>query len=116
VSSRLTLMGNFDYGREGDTRWWGLAGYAKLQAAPGWSLAGRYEVVDDANGGFMLLGTRARSVTVTSDHLVAGGLKARLEYRTDFADAPVFPRHDRTPGKTQTTLTAGVVYGFNRRF
>ena len=42
-------------------------------------VAGRYEYVDDSKGGFMTIGTKAQSFTVTSDHLIAGGLKARLE-------------------------------------
>jgi hypothetical protein len=116
ASSKVTLMGNFDYGQEGDVKWWGLATYAKVQATPSWLLAGRYEFVDDTQGGFMLLGTQAQSLTLTSDHLIAGRLKARLEYRTDFADDPVFPRQDGTLGKTQSTLAVGLVYGFNRKF
>jgi hypothetical protein len=112
ATDRLSLMGNFDYGKEGDVEWWGLAAYAKYQAKPEWALVGRYEYVDDTEGGFMLLGTTGQSVTVTSDHLVAGGLKARLEYRTDFADQPVFPTDDGVPKKSQTTLTVGLVYGF----
>lgn len=116
ATSKLSLMANFDYGQEGDVEWWGLATYAKVQALPIWSLAGRYEYVDDTRGGFMLLGTTAQSVTLTSDHLVAGGLKARLEYRADFADAPVFPKHDGPMATSQTTLAVGLVYGFNRRF
>lgn len=116
VTSRLSLMGNVDYGSEGDVKWWGLATYARLQVRPEWSLAGRFEWLDDTRGGFMLLGTKARTLTLTSDHLVAGGLKARLEYRTDFADAAVFPHHDGIARKSQTTVTAGLVYGFNRSF
>ena len=30
--TKLSLMGNFDYGEEGDVKWWGVAAYAKLQA------------------------------------------------------------------------------------
>jgi hypothetical protein len=116
ASSKVSLMANFDYGQEGDVKWWGLATYAKLQALPNWSLAGRYEFIDDTEGGFMLLGTRAQSLTLTSDHLIAGALKARVEYRTDFADDPVFPKRDGALGTTQTTLAVGLVYGFNRRF
>ena len=115
-TSKLSFMANFDYGQEGDVKWWGLATYAKLQAFPIWTLAGRYEYVDDTQGGFMLLGTTAQSVTLTSDHLVAGGLKARLEYRTDFADEAVFPKHDGTLATSQTTFAVGLVYGFNRQF
>ena len=112
ATPKLSLMANYDYGKEGDTSWWGIAGYAKLQAAPSWALVGRYEYADDTDGGFMTFGTKVQSVTVTSDHLVAGALRLRLEYRTDFADDAIFPKDDGSSKKSQTTLTAGVVYSF----
>ena len=112
VSPKLSLMSNFDYGKEGEVKWWGVAGYAKVQATPSWALVGRYEYLDDTKGGFMTFGTAAQTVTVTSDHLIAGGLKARLEYRTDFAKEAIFPKDDGTTKKSQTTLTVGLVYGF----
>ncbi len=112
LSDKLTVMGNFDYGKEGDTKWWGVAGYAKYQATPEWALVGRYEYVDDTEGGFMLLDTTGQSLTVTSDHTIAGSLKARLEYRTDFADAELFAKDDGTLKKSQTSLTVGLVVGF----
>ncbi len=105
-------MANADYGKEGDVKWWGIAGYAKYQAMPNWALVGRYEYLDDTQGGFMTFGTKAKTVTITSDHLVAGGLKARLEYRTDFADDAIFPKDDGGKKKSETTLTVGLVYGF----
>jgi hypothetical protein len=113
VSPKLSLMGNFDYGKEGVVTWWGFAGYAKLQASDSWALAGRYEYVDDSDGGFMTIGTKAQSVTVTSDHLLAGSLRARLEYRTDFADQPIFPKDDGSFRKSQTSFTVGLVYSFS---
>jgi hypothetical protein len=112
LSPKLSLMANYDYGKEGDTTWWGLAAYAKLQAKPTWALVGRYEYLDDTDGGFMTFGTKAQTLTVTSDHLIAGGLKMRLEYRTDFADEAIFPKDDGSSKKSQTTLTVGLVYGF----
>jgi len=116
VTPRLSLMANLDYGEEGASRWWGIAAYAKLQATPSWSLVGRYEYVDDTRGGFMAFGTRVRSVTFTSDHTVAGSLRTRLEYRTDLADAAPFPKDDGSTVRSQTTLTVGLVYAFDRRF
>jgi len=112
ASPKVSLMANFDYGKEGDVKWWGIAGYAKLQAAPTWALVGRYEYLDDTKGGFMTIGTKAQTVTVTSDHLIAGSLVMRLEYRTDFAKEPIFPKDDGSTKKSQTTLTAGLVFGF----
>jgi hypothetical protein len=112
ASSRLTFMANLDYGSEGVVKWWGVAGYAKLQARDNWALVGRYEYLDDTEGGFMLIGTTAQTLTVTSDHLIAGGLKARVEYRSDFADEAIFPKDDGTYKKSQTTFTVGLVYSF----
>ena len=112
LSDKLTLMGNFDYGKEGEVKWWGVAGYAKYQATPEWALVGRFEHVDDTEGGFMLLGTTGQSVTVTSDHTIAGALRARLEYRTDFADTELFPKDDGTFKTSQTSLTVGLVVAF----
>ena len=112
ATPKLSLMVNFDYGKEGPTSWWGVAGYAKLQARPSWALVGRYEYLDDTDGGFMTFGTRAQTLTLTSDHVIAGALKLRLEYRTDFADEAIFAKADAAPKKSQTTLTVGVVYAF----
>ena len=112
VSPRFSVMANFDYGKEGDTTYWGIAGYGKVQATPTWALVGRYEYADDTDGGFLTFGTKAQSLTVTSDHLIAGGLKTRFEYRTDFADEAIFAKDDGSSRKSQTTLTVGLVYAF----
>lgn len=112
ATDALSFMGNVDYGTEGDVKWWGIAAYAKLQASPRWALAARYEYVDDTDGGFMTIGTTAQSITLTSDHTIAGALKARLEYRTDFAGEDVFEEDDGSRRGSQTTLTVGVVYSF----
>ncbi len=112
ATPRLSLMGNFDYGKEGAVEWWGLAAYAKLQAKPSWALVARYEYLDDTKGGFMTIGAKGQSLTLTSDHLVAGGLRARFEYRTDFADQAIFPHENGSKKKAQTTLTVGLVYSF----
>ena len=68
--------------------------------------------LDDTDGGFMTFGTKAQSLTVTSDHLIAGSLKARLEYRTDFADDAIFPDEDGGSKDSQTTFTVGLVVTF----
>jgi hypothetical protein len=60
----------------------------------------------------MTIGAKGQSLTLTSDHLVAGGLRARFEYRTDFADQAIFPHENGSKKKAQTTLTVGLVYSF----
>jgi hypothetical protein len=112
ATEKVSFMANFDYGKEGDVKWWGLAAYAKLQATPSWALVARYEYVDDSEGGFMTIGQTAQSFTVTSDHTLAGGLSARLEYHLDHTPDPYFEKSDGSLTNSQSTLTVGLVYGF----
>ena len=116
ATPKLSFMANFDYGKEGEVKWWNIAAYAKLQAKSWWALVGRYEYLDDTQGGFMTFGTTAQTITITSDHTIAGSLKARLEYRTDFAAEPIFEKNDGSTTKNQTTLTVGLVYNFGGSF
>ena len=115
ATPKLSLMGNFDYGRERDVSWWGLAAYAKVQVRPGWALVGRYEYLDDASGGFMTIGQRAQTMTLTSDHLIAGGLELRLEYRGDFTDEPFFPDDRGARKDSQHAVLVGLVCAFGGR-
>jgi hypothetical protein len=112
LSPKLSAMGNFDYGTEGSASWWGFDAYLKLQAKPSWALVGRYEYVDDTDGGFMTIGTKVQSFTVTSDHTIAGALKARLEYRFDKSDGDFFTKSDGSVVDTQSSVQVGLVYSF----
>ena len=58
LTDKFSLMGNFDYGKEGDVKWWGIAAYAKSRRRPSWALVGRYEYLDDTEGGFMTARTK----------------------------------------------------------
>jgi hypothetical protein len=111
VTPKVSLMLNYDYGKEGDTTWSGLAAYAKLQATDRWALVGRYEYLDDDDE-FMTIGQKAQTFTVTSDYQVDGGLKLRLEYRGDFTRSPFFK--DDTGGlkRSQSAAIVGLVYAF----
>ena len=117
ATPKFSVMANFDYGKEGATSWRGIAGYAKYQAKPNWALVGRYEYLDDTDfppdgTPFMLIGQKAQTLTLTSDHLVAGGLKLRLEYRGDFTDSPFFTDDKGALKDSQHAVTVGMVYAF----
>jgi hypothetical protein len=109
-------MANYDYGKEGDVSWWGIAGYAKFQASSTWALVGRFEYLDDEDGGFMTIGQTAQTFTLTSDHTLAGGLRMRLEYRGDFTDSPFFLDDDGDFQDSQHAVLVGLVYAFGTRF
>jgi hypothetical protein len=115
ATPRFSLMANGDYGQEGDATWWGVAAYARAQLRPSWALAGRYEYVDDADGGFMTIGRLVQTLTLTSEHVVASSLRVRLEYRGDFAEDPYFADDDGGLSESQHALSAGVVFTFGGR-
>ena len=75
LGEKFTVMGNFDYGKEGDVKWWGVAALreaaGEAQLGPGRAL----RVHRRHRGRLHALGTKAQTITVTSDHLIAGGLK-----------------------------------------
>jgi hypothetical protein len=112
ATSKLSLMANVTYGKEGDVKWWGIAAYAKYQALDNWAVVGRFEYLDDSQGGFMGLGQKGQTVTITSDHKLVGDLMARFEYYLDLAEHDFFNKSDGTKTKSQSTLTAGIVYAF----
>jgi hypothetical protein len=112
ATPKLTLNSNFDYGKEGDVKWWGVAAYAKYQATPTWDLVGRFEYLDDSKGGFMTLGQTGETVTITSDHKLPGDVMLRLEYYLNLAKNPFFNNSDGVLQKSQSTLAVGVVYAF----
>ena len=117
ATDMLTLMANFDYGSATDyvatatdATWWGIAAYARIQAQPDWALAGRFEYIDDSEGGFMTIGEKAQSFTVTSDHTVMEDLITRFEFRLDKTESDMFAKDDGSFANTQPSVTVGLVY------
>jgi len=120
ATDMLTLMANFDYGQESDLiatdeagSWWGIAAYARYQPRANWAFAGRFEHIDDSDGGFMGIGQTAQSLTVTSDHRLWNDLVTRVEFRFDTVENDFFIDDEGTPTQNQPSLTLGIVYELN---
>ena len=60
----------------------------------------------------MTIGQKAQTFTLTSDHVVAGALKLRLEYRGDFTQHPYFTDDKGALKDSQHAVLVGVVYSF----
>jgi hypothetical protein len=58
---------------------------------------------------------KAQTVTLTSDHLVAGTLKLRLEYRGDFTEDPFFTDDNGKQKDSRHAVLVGAVYTFGGR-
>ena len=63
----------------------------------------------------MTFGQKGQTFTLTSDHTVAGSLKARFEYRLDKTEDPFFTDHDGELKDNQSTITVGLVYIFGSK-
>lgn len=125
----LSLYADLDFGwqeiagPDDDAFWWGIAGYAVLDAHPMIDLALRAEYFDDDDG-FRGFGTTVWEVTPTvifkpfkgmpnSDHSAyLDNFEFRLEYRFDKADAAIF-EDEGGADDTQHTVMAQALYWLN---
>ena len=116
VSPSLSLMANYDYGRDrlagATVSWSGVAAYARLQVTNGWALSSRFERLNDGDGFMTGTPQTVKELTLTSEYKAGGALLARLEYRRDFSDQPFFLRGEEKV-RSQDTVTLGLVYGFS---
>ena len=94
ATPKLSLMANFDYGKEGDVKWWGIAGYAKYQANA--QLGPRRPLRVPGRHRRRLHDLRHQGADPHRHERPPdrGRPQARLEYRTDFADEAIFPKDD----------------------
>ena len=112
-SSKLSLMANYDYGKEGDATWNALSIYAKLQASDKVAFSPRFEILDDSDGFATLTEQKLSSFTLTSEVKIGGGLLTRLDLRLDHSDEEVFASDIADEFKEdQFTATVGLVYAF----
>jgi hypothetical protein len=76
------------------------------------SVAGalRYEHLDDAGGLFGGIPQTLQEITATGEWKAPEGFLARLELRRDWSDHSVFPASSASLSRSQTTITAGLVW------
>jgi len=132
---KLTLMANYDYGHQSNlahgvtagtkgpdaANWSGLALYAKYDLTDMWSLAGRWEMFNDADnvrtgltglGGSTLDDLHFNEYTLTSQWQLYTHLLARLEYRHDAASEAVFFSNNGALTNSQDTVSGELIYHF----
>jgi hypothetical protein len=119
-TDKLSLMANYDYGKDTvlgtDVKWQGIALYARLQATPAWALTPRFEWFDDADGFATGAVQKVKEFTITSEQKLGGKLLTRIEYRRDFSDQAFFTSKTGSPKKSQGNITIGLIYAFSRSF
>lgn len=117
ASDALTVIGNFDYGRDTvggiDVAWYGAALGLKYQLNDTWAFSPRYEIFKDDDGFATGLVQTLQEVTLTGEYKAPAGLIARFEFRSDFSDQDYF---DDKTGLTssQPSVSVGLIYAFSK--
>jgi hypothetical protein len=118
-TDKLSLMANYDYGKDTvagtGVKWQGIALYARVQATPWWALTPRFEWFDDTNGFATGTAQKVKEFTITTEQKLRGNLLTRVEYRRDFSNQPFFTKNG-LPKKSQDNITVGLIYVFTRSF
>lgn len=118
-NSRLSALGNYDYGFDGlpdgtRVRWQGVTAAFRYRPTERLAISPRFEWFRDYEGFTTGTAQRLREATLTGEYRIAEGLLARLEYRRDWSDQPVFATADPSVfRRTQATLASGFVWYFN---
>jgi hypothetical protein len=115
VDPKLSVMGNFDVGKDGDSKWWGAAGYLKYQATDVLAVVPRLEYYDDQNGFSTGIVQKLKEATVTLEIKPAGSFMWRIEYRGDFSNQSVFTSDTGAPKSNQQSISFGFLYSFSSK-
>jgi hypothetical protein len=123
ATSWLTVGANGDYGTENGTslvtpgetaKWWGAAGYVKIEATPGYGIALRGEFFRDEGGTRTGLGqpVTVYEGTITPYYKFARNFGVRAELRVDGSRDAIFPKSGGSLGNAQPTLAVNTLFVF----
>jgi hypothetical protein len=120
VNDKLTLLGNFVVGSDGDNTgdrgvWTGFAGYFKYAFNNRLAFSPRFEVFNDKDGLRTGVAQTIKDITLTQEVKLVNNLLTRFEYRRDFSNQRFFTNSAGTAKDNQNTFTIGVSYFFTNR-
>jgi len=114
---RVSFYVNGDYGRrsgparEAAESWAGVAGAARVSLPRGWAVSPRLEWFRDQSGIATGVAQRLKEATLTAEWMPNRQVLARLEYRYDSSDQPVFDRGpERAAARRQRTVLVGLIF------
>jgi hypothetical protein len=119
ATDKLSLLGNFDYGTDkvdgSGVDWYGIAFGARYQAGDHWAFSPRYEFFTDDDGFATGTSQTLQEITLTGEYKAPAGLIARFEFRNDFSDESYFIKDDESTGKSQPSVSIGLIYAFSSK-
>jgi hypothetical protein len=120
VNDKLTLMGNFVYGADGDNdgvrgKWTGFAGYFKYAFNNRFAFSPRFEVFNDRDGLRTGVAQTVKDITLTQEMKLMNNLISRFEFRRDFSNRDFFTNSAGAARNNQNTVIFGLSYFFTTR-
>jgi hypothetical protein len=112
ATSKLSLMANYDYGKDDSSHWQGIAAYLKYQASKAVAFSPRFEYYDDPQGFTTGAAQKLKEFTATLELKAADNLMWRIEYRGDFSDVSVFTDDTGGTHTRQNSIGFGLLYSF----
>lgn len=118
VTSALSLVGSFDWGKQAqvagpDLKWDGVAGYVNYQLNSEWRVSLRGEYFDDKGGFITGASQKVKEGTVTFGYDPVSNFELRLEARYDTSNAPTFVKWGSgAPAYNQTEVALQSVFKF----
>jgi hypothetical protein len=117
VSKQTSVALNYDWAKDGDSQWQGVALYAKYQANDWFAVTPRYEFFKDRDGFATGTAQNVQDFTLTTEFKHKDGVLMRVEYRGDFSNASGGYFIKDTPGltKNQSALTVAWIFAFSSK-
>jgi maltoporin len=119
ATKNLTFMMNTDYANEEkdplnagrNSKWYGVAGYAKYEFTDFFSTSIRAEYFNDKDGVRTGIPQKLKGVTITPEFKIVKNLLVRPEYRHDWSNRDTFDsKHDILNKKSQDTIAISMMY------
>ncbi len=120
LTDKLTAIGNFVYGSNGDNDgrrgdWNGFAGYLKYSFNNRFAFSPRFEVLNDKKGLRTGLAQTIKEITLTQEMKLVNNFITRIEYRHDFSNRTFFTDYPGSQKKNEHTFIIGLSYFFSTR-
>jgi hypothetical protein len=120
ATDKLTLLGNFVYGSDGNNdgvrgHWTGFAAYLKYAFNNRFAFSPRFEVFNDKDGLRTGLAHTVKGITLTQELKLLNNFITRFEYRRDFSNQNFFTNSAGVAKDNQNTFIVGVSYFFTNR-
>ena len=119
ATKNLTFVVNTDYASEEqdplnggrNSRWFGVAGYAKYDFTDWFSTTIRAECFDDKDGVRTGIAQNVKEITITPEFKIVKNLLVRPECRHDWSNKDSFDsHHNNFDKKSQDTIAIGMMY------